>query len=250
MATQHGVIQLQGTIGNITFFRQEDGSFGAKAKTSLSKERIASDPTFLRTRENNAEFGRAGKGGKVVRAAFQSLLARTDRRMVARLLKVMMLCIKADITSARGLRTVSSGNPLYLKGFEFNILGKLGTALQTPYTTTVNRTTGALGISVPAFVPATALSAPQGATHYKLVAAGAEIDFDNETHVSATAATGFLPIDNASTTPATLNVTVSTNSTLPIYQVLGIHFFQEVNGVKYAMNNGSYDAVQIVNADV
>jgi len=36
--------------------------------------RIANDPAFQRTRENGSEFGRAGKGGKVIRNAIRILL--------------------------------------------------------------------------------------------------------------------------------------------------------------------------------
>jgi hypothetical protein len=63
MAQQKGIIPLQGTIGNITFYKSKDG-FMAREKGSLDASRIATDPAFQRTRENGAEFGRAGKAGK------------------------------------------------------------------------------------------------------------------------------------------------------------------------------------------
>src|SRR6476660_6070237 len=99
MALQHGIIPLTGTIGNLTFFLGEDGTFGAKAKTTLSADRIAADPKFQRTRENGREFGRAGQSGKVVRDAFQSIIGGSDKRMVGRLVQTMMRCIKADTIS-------------------------------------------------------------------------------------------------------------------------------------------------------
>jgi hypothetical protein len=57
------IIKLEGTIGDITFFKSKDG-YIAREKSSISKERIQNDPAFQRTRENGAEFGRAGKAGK------------------------------------------------------------------------------------------------------------------------------------------------------------------------------------------
>lgn len=70
MAQQKGIIPLKGTIGNITFYKSKDG-FLAREKGSLDATRIANDPAFQRTRENGAEFGRAGKAGKVLRTAFR-----------------------------------------------------------------------------------------------------------------------------------------------------------------------------------
>lgn len=68
MAQQKGIIPLKGTIGNINFYKSKDG-YLAREKTSVNAERIANDPAFVRTRENGAEFGRAGRAGKVLRTA-------------------------------------------------------------------------------------------------------------------------------------------------------------------------------------
>jgi hypothetical protein len=250
MAKQIGIIKLQGTIGDLTFYRGEDGQYGAKAKTSLSKERIENDPAFVRTRENGAEFGRAGTAGKLVRDAFAEMTGGADRRMVSRLHKQMMFCLQADTTSVRGQRNVSQGDPGLINGFDFNLDGKLASTFKAAFSKVVDRTTGILDIVIPAFVPEVAVKAPQGATHFKLVAAAAEVDYDNKVTVSDSIASAFLPIDNVATALLTLSVTLTANTTLPLYQVLGVHFYQEMNGAKYALNNGGYDAVCIVNADV
>ena len=66
MAKQTGIIKLKGTIGGISFYKTSDGDL-AREKGGVDKSRIANDPAFQRTRENGAEFGAAGKGGKLVR---------------------------------------------------------------------------------------------------------------------------------------------------------------------------------------
>src|ERR1043165_2412071 len=96
MAKQFGPIKLQGTIGDLTFFKGDDGTYGAKAKSAVSKERIATDPAFLRTRENGQEFGRPGHAGKVLRRAFNNVISGSDKRMTSRLHKAFMKCVKAD----------------------------------------------------------------------------------------------------------------------------------------------------------
>src|SRR5204862_7556982 len=134
MAQQKGIIPLKGTIGNITFYKSKDG-FMAKEKGGVDANRIANDPAFQRTRENGAEFGRAGKAGKTLRTALRSLLQNTsDSRMISRLTKEMMRVIQADETSARGLRNVIDGEAELLSGFEFNGNGKLATTIYAPFT--------------------------------------------------------------------------------------------------------------------
>jgi hypothetical protein len=70
MARQKGIIKLKGNIGDITFYKTKDGHLPRKRGAASMR---ASDPAF-RTRENGAEFGRAGKAGKVLRTAFRTLL--------------------------------------------------------------------------------------------------------------------------------------------------------------------------------
>jgi len=218
-----------------------------KEKTSLSGSRIASDPAFQRTRENNAEFGRAGKAAKVLRTAIRTLLQNAkDHRVSSRLTKEMMKVIKADATSTRGLRNVVDGEAEMLEGFNFNINAILSTTLYAKYTATINRVTGLLDINIPSFVPVNELVVPAGATHYKIVSAGAEIDFENGTYVENNSATVVLPWDATTTAAIALSNAVTANSTHPLFLLLGIHFFQQVNGVNYPLKNGAFNALSLV----
>ena len=111
MAQQKGIIKLDGTIGGITFYKSQDG-YLAREKGGVSADRIANDPNFQRTRENGAEFGAAGKAGKLLRTAFRNILQNSaDNRMVGRLTSEMVKVIQADLTSVRGLRNVLDGEP-------------------------------------------------------------------------------------------------------------------------------------------
>ncbi len=102
MAKQKGIVPLKGTIGNITFYKTKDG-YLAKEKTGLDGNRIANDPAFVRTRENGAEFGRAGKTGKALRNSLRYLLQSiSDNLMITRLTKEIMRMVKADATKPCG----------------------------------------------------------------------------------------------------------------------------------------------------
>ena len=45
MARQKGIIKLKGTIGDITFYKTQDGHL-AREKGGIDASRIASDPAF------------------------------------------------------------------------------------------------------------------------------------------------------------------------------------------------------------
>ncbi|RXK60989.1 hypothetical protein ESA94_11095 [Lacibacter luteus] len=246
MAQQKGILPLKGTIGNITFYKSKDG-YLAREKTSVNAERIANDPAFARTRENGAEFGRAGAAGKVLRTALRSLLLHTaDSRMLSRLTREMMKVIQADATNERGLRNVIDGEAELLEGFEFNASSKLGTSLFAPYSASIDRVSGALAIAIPPFVPMNMVAAPSGATHFKLVSAGVEVDFENKTYVVDFGDSNSLPINSTATAALNLNHQVTANSTKPLFLVLGIEFYQEVNGNQYSLKNGAFNALALV----
>jgi hypothetical protein len=246
MAQQKGIIPLKGTIGNITFYRSKDG-FMARDKGSLDANRIANDPAFQRTRENGAEFGRAGVAGKLVRDALRSLLQNlSDGRMIARLIKEMMKVIQADEVNPRGMRNVIDGEAELLQGFEFNFNSKLGTTVYAPYSTTVDRVNGMLSVNIPSFVPATMVAAPSGTTHFKIVSAGVEIDFENRTYVEQFNSTAELPWDTTATGVINLANTVTANSIHPLFLVLGIEFFQQVNNKMYPLRNGAFNSLALV----
>ena len=249
MARQKGIIKLDGTIGDITFYKTRDG-YLAREKGGIPADRIANDPAFQRTRENGAEFGRAGKAGKILRNAIRALLQNaSDARMVSRLTQKMVKVIQEDATNPRGLRNVIDGEAELLQGFDFNIGGKLGTTIYAPFTAVIDRVAGTLTAGLAAFVPQNMIAAPGGTTHFKIISAGAEVDFENETFVADTQATAVLPWDSNATAVINLANAVTAASTHPLFLALGIEFYQEVNGQMYPLKNGSFNALNLVKVD-
>lgn len=246
MAQQKGILPVQGTIGNLTFYKSKDG-YLVREKGGIDAKRMASDPAFQRTRENGAEFGRAGKAGKVLRNSLRALTQNaSDSKMVSRLTKEMMRVIKADQVNPRGQRNVIDGEAELLQEFEFNINGKLGATLYAPYTAAIDRVTGILSVDLPAFVPANMVAAPGGATHFRINSAGVEVDFEGNHYVTDTNSTAEIPIDNALTAAVSLSNTVPANSTHPLFLVLGVDFFQEINQSMYPLKNGAFNALCLV----
>jgi hypothetical protein len=246
MARQKGIIKLKGTIGDITFYKTQDGHL-AREKGGIDASRIASDPAFQRTRENGSEFGRAGKAGKILRTALRALLLNSaDGRMVSRLTQQMIKVLQADVTSVRGLRNIIDGEAELLAGFEFNIRGKLGTSLFAPYVATIDRATGVIEVTLAPFIPANMIASPNGTTHFKIISAGAEVDFEAETFVVENSETAILPWDSVATAVITQTNTVTPASTKPLFLALGVEFYQLVNGQMYPLKNGAYNPLSLV----
>ena len=246
MAKQSGIFQVEGTLGNVTFVKTQDG-YLVKTKSAVSKARRASDPAFQRTRENNSEFGRAGKAGQVLRTAVRNLSKTAkDNRLASRLTKEMMKVLKADATSIRGMRNVVDGEAEMLKGFEFNINAQLSSTLFAKYESTINRVTGMLDVTIPSFVPINDLVVPDGSTHFSIVSGGASVDFEAQTFEEITSASAVVPIDATPTAVQTLSNALQAASTHPLFLLLGIQFFQQVNGINYPLKNGAFNALQIV----
>ncbi len=246
MAKQKGIIPLKGTIGNITFYKSKDG-YLAREKGGVDGNRIANDPAFQRTRENGFEFGRAGSAGKLLRNALRTVIQNaSDGRMVSRLTREIMKVIQADETNSRGQRNVIDGEAELLTGFEFNENGKLATTLYAPFTASIDRVTGALQVNIPSFIPTNQVKAPGGTTHFKIVSAGTEINFEGKSYTVDSESTAILPWNDTATAAIALTTQVPANSTHPLFLALGIEFYQEVNGAMYPLKNGAFNALALV----
>jgi hypothetical protein len=56
MARNIGIMEVQGTLGNLTFYKM-DGKNIVRRKTSLDKKRVNTDPAFANSRKSAAVFG-------------------------------------------------------------------------------------------------------------------------------------------------------------------------------------------------
>lgn len=246
MARQSSIIKLKGTIGGVTFYKSKDG-YLAREKGGVDASRIKNDPAFQRTRENGSEFGRAGNAGKVLRNSIRVLLLKaSDYRMVSRLTQEMVKVIQADETNTRGQRNVIDGEAELLQGFDFNINGKLGTTLFAPYQVTLDRASGDAEVSIEKFVPQTAIAAPGGTTHFKILSAAVSVDFENQTFEAKTSESAMIAWDTNEVAATVLDNALTAGSTHPLFFMLGLEFYQDVNGEKYPLKNGAYNALQIV----
>jgi hypothetical protein len=204
---------------------QQDG-FLAREKGSVDAERIKNDPNFARTRENGAEFGRAGAAGKLLRTSLRTLILNTsDSRMASRLTREMVKVIQAAEINSRGQRNVIDGEAELLQGFEFNEDGKLIRTFYAPFDSVIDRAQGALTINIPEFVPGNMIAAPQGATRVKLIAAGVEIDFQTGTYVINTSQSGEIVLGPQTEAAIASENVVTAASANPLFLAFGLEFY-------------------------
>lgn len=251
MARQKGLIKFTGQMGGVSFYQNAQDGFLARTKGGIDAERIKNDAAFERTRENGAEFGRAGTATKLLRTAFRALTINTsDSRVTSRLTGAMVKVIQADASNVRGERNVIDGEAELLRGFEFNKNAKLNRTFFAPYTAAIDRTGGGATIDVPAFIPTNMIAAPQGATHVRLVAACASIDFERGVYGTDSAASEELTLSSVAPLPAlSLEMSFGEADGNPIFLAFGVEFYQMVNGAMYTLKNGAYNALALVEVD-
>ncbi|MGG5487276.1 hypothetical protein [Gaetbulibacter sp. PBL-D1] len=246
MAKLKSIIKIEGTLDGLTFYKGKEG-YLVKTKGGVSSKRIKNDPAFVRTRENGAEFGHCTKSGKLLRRAIADFMVDAkDNRVTSRLTQVMSRIKNLDATSPRGERKVGIGlvtpeGKLAIKGFEFNDRALLSNILKADYT--LDTTTGE--VQCADFIPVNDLNPPEGATHVSVASGVLNINFNADEKDLQISPVVNLPIDTTTTvltlTPPSMPVGTGVD-----FYLLKIAFFQEVNGVQYPLNNGAFNALQIV----
>jgi hypothetical protein len=110
----------------------------------------------------------------------------------------------------------------------------------------IDRVTGAITVDLDPFIPGSMIAAPSGTTHYKIISAGAEIDFEVEVFTESHSETAILPWDALPTVAISHSNMVTPGSTKPLFLALGLEFYQEVNGQMYTLKNGAYNPLALV----
>ena len=104
-------------------------------------------------------------------------------------------------------------------------------------------------MTIPALSPASDVAAPQGTTHFEVVFAASSLDMETLTYTNAVVAAplGILAVNSA----ALVNqVVVASFPVVPpaanlVVGVVGINFYQQVNGKMYPLNNNSTNPLAI-----
>ena len=250
MARVRSILRLQGSIGETTFLKNGTGpNYRAQDKLVISKDRFKSSPSFARVRENASEFARAGGAAKLIRNSVNALWQDVkDNTRNRRMFKRVMSVIKTDVTSPRGHRNLVDGDVTLLKKFPFNANATLESVFKPAIVATIDRVSGHVTVVIPAFVPLLEVTAPAGTSHFQLLSAGSELDFELQSFKSDIQQSAQLPYSATASAAITLTSNLPANSTRPLFQFFGIRFFQQVSGIMYPVLDAGFNPLVILNA--
>lgn len=242
------VVKLKGAIDDLSFYKTQDG-FMARQKTSISADRIKTDPKFDLLRRAGQEFGAGGKAGKLFRDVWLTELNKArDNRVVSRVTQAMVAILQSDPVSDLGFRRVENGDLTLLKGFEFNIGVPFAACVKTQFPYILDRSTGVVRVNLLSHIPRLEIAAPDNATHYNIFAAAAAIDFATGEYSVTRQSSPSLPWDNEPTPASVLQMSVPAATALPIFLLLGVEFVKLVNGKSYPLSKG-LSALQVWEVD-
>jgi hypothetical protein len=241
-----GMVSLRGSYEDMTFY-QKDGKNFVRKRTGVSRERIHTDPNFVRTRENMNEFKLNSNAGKLLRLSLGSLVFKAkDARLSNRLMQTMSRIKNLDTTSVRGQRSVANGiataeGKQYLSGFDFNSHARLDSVLFAEYT--LDTENGEVAIDN--FIPMDQLRFPEGATHVSFQSGVLNLDFNTGLDGLELSPVDNLPIDMTPSNITLMPATMPEGAGVTIFLFM-ISFFQEVNGVQYSLRNEEYNVLHII----
>ena len=140
---QKGFILLsRGSLGESTFAKTSEGNI-VKEKKASNKNKWKKNDSYIRCRENAAEFGSASTAAKLIRKSVNLFIGfNTDAAMVQQLNRCLSRIIKLDPESAPGKRMPTAENIKLLIGFEMNSTAGLKPVFNSRFRTTANRQTG------------------------------------------------------------------------------------------------------------
>ena len=250
MARYKSNIKIIGSVNGMTF---RDTKYGpiVSGKTGPTRNQVRTDPRFARTRKMNDEFARACDGAKIFRGLFSEAIVNCyDTQMHKRLVGLMRKVISSDSVSPKGERNLLMGDNSLIKGFEWNKHASLRSIIGMNYKVDIHRNSGEVLFHFPSFKPEGGYPQHEAATHYRITAAIAELNWRDDLPYTARQTTGYLSLNDTQAANFTVLLEINKQTKNPIASSLSITWYVEVSGVMYPLQNAGYNAAAVVDVDV
>ncbi len=242
---------MLGPTQNMSIYRKRNGEYALRRKGGPTAKRFAKDPNYAQARINTSEFGQAAKGSALIRKAFRTMIPKVANDVLhSRLTGVCKAVINSDSTQPRGSRMLMNGDLSLLRNFSFNPEGKLGLLGNIPFHHTTDRNTGIVRIGMPAFAPAGVIRFPKHATHARLKAGVAVLDFGQETFTFASTSSTPFSKGNKPINPEELTVQIPAGTSSPLFIAMAIEFMIWEKGVFIPVLNCDGNSMQLTGVDV
>lgn len=246
MAKQEGIVQIVGTLGGINFYKRKGVAIARKAGGGFTREAIKNKPSMQRVRENSNEFGRCSKVKKEFRLGLLPfLIAVKDGDLHGRMMRLFQQIKVLDTVNARGNRTVAQGMTTamgrkLLKDFDF-----------TPQCSLLQMLPGNAQFDWDTFRYVVTdftiqdIVFPKGTTHVGLQMGLLCFDFDT-LESTLYQSDDFIMNKNFTENTFTLELNELPTAAGVKIAVLGLQFYQEVEGELYPFNTQQAIGVSIL----
>jgi hypothetical protein len=236
MAQQTGIIPLVGTLNGINFYYLNGKPIARKAGGGFTRKRIKTKASMERVRENASEFGHCSAVNKTFRSALNPFYkGHTFTHFHSRLMGLFTRIKALDTTHKRGERLVADGigqaqGLQLLEQFSYTPACNVRQVL--PFEFGISSSDFALTLTD---FDIAQVGFAEGATHIALTYGVLDFDFNSLDYVTHMAPPMVLDRSYTGSTvtlePATLPSGLGTTIC-----VLGVRFYQEVDGALYVLN--------------
>jgi hypothetical protein len=155
MAKLHATFSLTGPLAGLSLYRRKDldGTF-ARTRTTISKERLRTDPAFTNTRRCATEGGGRSRGARWIRRVLQPLEAVRDHNWAGALTGALTPLQRLDTEGPYGQRSLlfSAHGPL-LEGYPLSRRSPWESLVRTPLVCTVDKEAQSARVALPALLP-------------------------------------------------------------------------------------------------
>ena len=236
MAKQKGMIPLVGTLGGINFYYLNGKPVARVAGGGFNGKAIKTKASMRRVRENGSEFGHCSRVNKAFRLALRPFYkGHTFTHFHSRLMGLFTALKDLDAVHERGKRMVYEGaataaGASLLKGYDYTPACDVRAVL--PFGLTVD--SGTMGLTL-SEIDIKQVKFITGATHVELIYGVLDFDFETLAYDLHLAPVVVLDKGYAGGSidmlPDTLPSGIGS-----LFPVLGVRFYQEVDGVLYLLN--------------
>ncbi|NII29682.1 hypothetical protein HB364_31675 [Pseudoflavitalea sp. X16] len=249
MAKVTSLIELRGTIADLTFRKTEDGII-AGMKPGPSREKVLTHENFKRTRRNAAEFQLAIQEATLLRHALGTALnGRTGSSLNGRMNGLFCRAARQDGVSDLGSRRASKGDTGLLRGFDFNKQLLLEQALPVPLMHQLDEETGVCRTEVPCFIARKRKGFPVEATHFRIVSGVAMIDFIHGHYRQDVQRSELLPLRKKAPEGICFEHRLEPGAGKVMVQVLGMEFYKVVEGKEVLVKGSALRILEAVRVE-
>ncbi|AFL83145.1 hypothetical protein Belba_0487 [Belliella baltica DSM 15883] len=229
MAKQTGSLTLEGTMGNVIFYKR-NGKFYSRSKGSPKKKRLKEGPEFENSRRVSSEFGHASKfAAKLSRSCVGLLNPGRHDGLHGRLTSKMHKVVQSDPVSVYGCRRLRFGDLDLMKGFDFEATSLKSLIANMP---TVDHQGQVVRINFSRIGGVKKKAIPGGATHYRVDLLWCRLHEVNEKVGYQEYQENILDLDDSLDLNGIKEMDLGSalQEEEVLFLVMGIVFLQEVNG--------------------